>query len=278
MKDSDCVKFLQYVLPRLGMSWPGFRKVRRQVCKRVDRRIRDLGLEDVTAYREYLDRHAPEWLVLDKLCRISISRFYRDKRVFDLLRNEVLPQLAVLAASRGDCRIQAWSAGIASGEEVYSLKLVWELGVHEQFPSLSLDITATDAEPKMLERACLGQYQHSSVKDLPKEWMEVAFRKSGDEFSVNAIFREGIRFLLQDIRREQPAGPFDLILCRHVVFTYFDQEVQEEVSRQMVARLRAGGALVIGKQESLPPSTNRDLQILQPHSGIYVRRSAANTC
>ncbi len=277
MKDADCAQFLQHVLPKLGMRWPGFRKVRRQVCKRVDRRLRHLGLVDVSAYRDYLDRHSPEWLVLDELCRISISRFYRDRRVFDQLRNEVLPQLAAAATSRGARGIRAWCAGCASGEEVYTLKMVWELGVKRQFPHLSLYITATDAEPNMLDRARRGRYQHSNVKDFPNEWMTVAFSKSGEEFSVNARFRDGIELLLQDIRREQPAGPFDVILCRHLVFTYFDEQLQAGVLNQMTDRLRRDGILVIGKQEALPRARNCDLRILEPHSGIYRWRSVAKT-
>lgn len=269
MKDADCVQFLQWVLPRLRMRWPGFRKVRRQVCKRVDRRLRHLGLEDLSAYRDYLDRHLGEWLVLDELCRISISRFYRDRRVFDLIRNEVLPQLAAAAKARGDSGIRLWSAGCASGEEVYTLKMVWELDVQRQFPNVSLHITATDADRQLLQRARRGCYARSSLKDLPKEWMELAFSRSEEEFHVRDLFRGGVEFLIQDIRREQPAGPFDLISCRHVVLTYFDEKLQKEVLRQMMARLRHDGILVIGKQEGFPPAMNYDLRLVQPHSGIY---------
>ena len=77
MKDSDCVDFLQWALPRLGLRWPGFRKVRKQVCKRVDRRLRELGVPDAKTYRDFLEKHREEWSVLDSFCRIPISRFYR---------------------------------------------------------------------------------------------------------------------------------------------------------------------------------------------------------
>ena len=273
MKDADCVQSLQDVLPRLRMRWRGFRKVRRQVCKRVDRRLRQLGLSDMSAYRDYLDRHSPEWLVLDEFCRISISRFYRDRRVFDLLRADVLPQLAAAAASRGDRAIRAWCAGCASGEEVYTLKMIWELGVQKRYPDSSLHITATDAAPTMLERSRRGRYKRSSLKDFPDEWITVAFGESREEFTVNAFFRGGIEFLQQDIRQEQPAGPFDLILCRHLVFTYFDEQLQEEVLRQMMARLRTDGILVTGKQETLPTAPSCDLRIVEPRSGIFRWRS-----
>jgi chemotaxis protein methyltransferase CheR len=268
MQDSDCVKFLQWALPKLRMRWPGFRKVRRQVCKRVARRLRQLGLEHVSEYREYVEGHENEWLMLDEMCRISISRFYRDRAVFDLLRDEVLHELAASARALGDTSIHAWSGGCASGEEAYTLKLVWELRVQRDFPEVSLKVTATDADPYLLQRARNGCYPLSSVKDFPKEWMPIAFDTSGDEVRVRDRFRNGITFLRQDIRREQPPGPFDLIFCRYLVFTYFDEPLQSVILRHIIARLRPGRILVIGKKEALPSAIDHGLRLRFPHSGI----------
>jgi chemotaxis protein methyltransferase CheR len=74
---------LQAALPRLGLRWPGFRKVRGQVIKRLKRRLRVLHLQDLVGYAAYLDTHPAEWGVLDAICRISVSRFYRDKGVLN---------------------------------------------------------------------------------------------------------------------------------------------------------------------------------------------------
>ncbi|MGD8595209.1 MAG: chemotaxis protein CheR, partial [Gammaproteobacteria bacterium] len=91
MNDNECVQFLQWALPQLHMRWPGFRKVRAQVCKRIDRRLRQLAIEDIHTYKTYLHEHKLEWRVLDELCRITISRFYRDKAMFGFLTEHVLP-------------------------------------------------------------------------------------------------------------------------------------------------------------------------------------------
>ena len=93
VKDADCTAFLQWALPRLGMRWPGFRRVRGQVCKRLRRRMAELGLRNLAAYRALLETHSGEWVPLDGLCRISISRFYRDQGVWRTLEREVLPPL-----------------------------------------------------------------------------------------------------------------------------------------------------------------------------------------
>ena len=272
-KDSKCVDFLQSALPKLRMRWDGFRKVRRQVCRRIEQRIKQLGLDDIAAYRDYLESEASEWSRLDQMCRISISRFYRDRGVFNLLRDEVFPRLAETVTVRTDKTIRIWSAGCASGEEPYTLKLMWEIGLQSRFPELDLEITATDADPHLLERAHRGCYPASSIKDFPSDWLDVAFTRSDGEYRVVDRFRNGINFQLQDIRCEQPAGPFDLILCRHLAFTYFDESLQRKTLAQINKRLAPGGFLVIGKQESLPRTDHFELQEVKPHSGIYVRAS-----
>ncbi len=82
----DCTAFLQWALPQAGLHWPGFRKVRRQVCKRLTRRLRELGLDNFAAYRARLQGDPTEWRVLDECCHITISRFCREAAVFQVLR------------------------------------------------------------------------------------------------------------------------------------------------------------------------------------------------
>ncbi len=87
--DADGVQFLQWCLSRLRLRWPGFRKVRRQVYKRLHRRLQELGLSSVAEYRSYLEEHPTEWAALDALCWIPISRFYRDKGVFQYVERRL---------------------------------------------------------------------------------------------------------------------------------------------------------------------------------------------
>jgi chemotaxis protein methyltransferase CheR len=126
MADADLVEFLQWALPRLGLRWPGYRKARGTVRKRLNHRLRELNLPDLAEYRCHLEAHPAEWGVLGEICRITISRFYRDRVVFDHLHRVILPELARSAEGRG-AELRRWSAGCASGEEPYALKILWEL-------------------------------------------------------------------------------------------------------------------------------------------------------
>lgn len=119
----DCTAFLQWALPQLELPWPGFRKVRRQICKRLKRRMDELQLDNFSAYRARLETDPAEWGILDECCHITISRFFRDRGMFEVFRSRVLPDIAARARrERRDARI--WSAGCASGEEPYTLRIL----------------------------------------------------------------------------------------------------------------------------------------------------------
>jgi chemotaxis protein methyltransferase CheR len=250
--DPPSIAFLKWCLPELGLRWQGYRRVRRLVLKRVGRRIAELGLADLDAYRSFLLREPGEWARLDAMCRIPISRFYRDRRVFDAIGREVLPMAADAALSRGDRALRCWSAGCAAGEEPYTLALQWRLTIAADRPRLGFSVIATDSDAVMLRRAQAACYARSSLKDLPPPWIARAFFPSGSLLCLLPEFRQEVHFMMQDVRSAMPDGPFDLILCRNLVFTYFDDTLQRRLARQLVERLVPQGFLVIGTHEVLP--------------------------
>jgi chemotaxis protein methyltransferase CheR len=251
VKDTECVEFLRWALPCLQLRWAGFRKVRRQVCRRLERRIGDLELSGVDAYREYLESTPDEWPQLDALCRVTISRFYRDRGVFEFLEGRVLPELAEVAAA-GEGTVEAWSAGCGSGEEPYTLALVWEHAIRPAFPTVTLRVLASDADETMVRRARAAAYGESSLRDLPTTLRRHGLVRRVDRFHVRPRLRELVTVVEHDVRDPPPDGPFDLVLCRNLAFTYFDLSLQRDVSRQLAGALRQGGALVIGSHETLP--------------------------
>ncbi len=273
MRDAECVRFLQWALPRLRLHWPGFRKVRGVVCKRVARRLRALGLPDLDAYRALLERDATEWPALEGLCPIPISRFWRDRAVFEELGRVVLPALAQAASAAGRAALDCWSAGCASGEEPYTLAILWRFRLQAGFPGLRLRVLATDVDAPPLERAARGCYRASSLRELPPELLAQAFDRSGELRCVQPEPRACVEFARQDIRIELPAGSFDLILCRNLALTYFEPRLQEETMHRIIEHLRPGGALVVGLHEALPAA----LEQLAPWPGLRAtyRKSGA---
>lgn len=269
MKDQQCIAFLQWALPRMHMRWSGFRKVRGQVRKRLSRRIRVLDLEGLSDYRVYLEAHPSEWTVLDGLCRITISRFYRDRAVFEALRDPLLPMLAESVSKRDDPAVRSWCAGCASGEEPYSLSLAWTLGASGHAPGVTLEIVATDVDAGLLERARAACYAPGSLRDLPSAWIATAFEPSGEELCIRTPFRAPVEFLQQDVRDEMPEGPFDLVFCRNLVFTYFEPSFQTRLTERILSRLVPGGLLVLGGHETLPPG---DWPLDRPSGALPILR------
>ena len=268
MTDRECIGFLQWALPRLGLRWPGFRKVRGQVRKRINGRLEELGLARIADYRGYLESHPGEWSVLGDFTRISISRFYRDRGVFDCLRDDVLPVLVRAVRDARQSLIRCWSAGCASGEEPYTLAILWTRHVQQNYPGVGLHIVATDADAQMLQRAYQATYPASSLKGAPAEWREAAFTRSGQQYVLRPEFRQTIEFCREDIRAEMPAGPFHLILCRNLVFTYFAEDVQRRVLERLLERLIPGSFLVAGKKETLPEGVLSPTPYAAGH-GVY---------
>lgn len=271
VNDTDCTAFLQWALPRLELRWPGFRKVRRQVCKRLKQRMRDLGVEDVSAYRARLEADPSEWRILDECCHITISRFFRDKRTFDVIHRQVLPDIAARARREGR-DVQVWSAGCASGEEPYTMKILWDIEVASNYPGISLSIVASDIDKAMLARAREGCFELTSLHKLPLPLIERAFERRGVRHCIKPDHRVGIEFIEQDLRTEMPAAAFDLILCRYVAFTYFAVPLQRKVLARMLERLGPQGFLVIGSHEQLPGDVS-ELAALGTAPQIFQKRA-----
>jgi len=263
MTDAELVVFLQRALPRLRLRWAGFRKVRGQVHKRLARRLHELRLSDLEAYEAFLDDHDDEWRRLERICRITISRFYRDGGVWDWLRESVLPQLA------SGSILRCWSAGCASGEEPYTIALVWWHDLRRRDPRSRLTVLATETDPRLLERAREAIYPASSLEDLPAAWREASFEPVEGRFRLRTPPRQPVELQRQDLRRELPDREFDVVLCRNLAFTYFEEGLQAEILDELIARLAPGGILVLGAHERLP---RPEPGLETPRAGIPVYR------
>jgi chemotaxis protein methyltransferase CheR len=197
----------------------------------------------VDAYRGLLEEDPTEWAALDALTRITISRFYRERDVFDYLCEVALPGLHARAAPKP---VRVWSAGCAAGEEAYTLAIA------AQQQSIPLQIVATDCDEHQLVRAREARYSAGCLKDLPAPWRVSAFDHEGDEFVLRDELRADVELRKQDIRQDMPTGPFDLILCRYVAFTYFEAHLQRRIAERLLTRVVRDGFIVLGKHESWP--------------------------
>jgi chemotaxis protein methyltransferase CheR len=115
-----------------------------------------------------------------------------------------------------------------------------------------LEIVATDADARLIERARRACFRQSSLKELPHDLLADAFELRDGLYCIAPELRGAIAFRCQDLREAQPGGLFDLVLCRNLAFTYFEAGLRDAVLARILEHLRAGGALAIGLHESLP--------------------------
>jgi chemotaxis protein methyltransferase CheR len=189
----------------------------------------------------------------ERLMTVSISRFFRDKKLWDLLLDEMLPELI----KQHPEKILAWSAGCASGEEAYSLKILWNALGSSNGRSPALDITATDMNPITLERARIGLYPASSLKDVSEELRSRYFHSEigGKNYRIKEFLKKGITWRLHNLLSDALESRFQIIFLRNNLLTYYQDEIKRAALKKVLTCLSAGGFLIIGSHEKLPFET-----------------------
>jgi len=260
-------EFLRQATALLGLQWRPFH--RKGIKRKVERRVADVGLSGFKEYILKVKKDSDEQLVLSKILKVTISRFFRDEEVFDTLIQSVVPDLL----KEGSSELRIWCIGCASGEEPYSLALLWQENFEQIWPQVHLSILATDIDGNLLERAKEGTYKNSSLKEIPGGTVEKFFKKEGGFYILDQTIRESIEFKRHDILHEEPFLEMDIILCRNLAFTYFSKGSQIEVLKKIALSLKEKGYLVIGKKESLPLTYPTLFVPVFPNEKIYQKFS-----
>lgn len=235
-------------------------------------RMRACGVHTYGEYLTVLDRKPEEWDKLKDALTINVTRFYRNPETWDRLRQDLLPTL--LAARHG--KLQAWSAGCASGEEPYTLAmLVAEVAAAAGHAGW-LDkarIDATDIDRESLQRSEAGRYPAVAFQEAPA-WMTERYCEPDEGgWRVREEIRRVVTVRRFDLVKEAaPVEAYDLVLCRNVVI-YFDRATQERLFAQFAAALRPGGLLVLGKVETLLGPARERLALVDARERIF-RRAA----
>jgi chemotaxis protein methyltransferase CheR len=242
MDDASFRKILLF----FGLSWQGYRKVRKGVKKRIARHMEALGCRTVDDLLVLFRENPQELGKARELLTVTISRFFRDRQLWDILGKHILPQMC--ANREGSCRV--WHAGCASGEEVYSFKIVWDQASRAVDRSPPLEIWATDLNPLVLRRCQDAIYPSRSLKELDAQLRDAYFVPVPQGFAVRREFCRGIYWMHHDfVLEEPPRTCFDLIFLRNNLLTYYGPEEARPVLAKIVGALNKGGYLIIGSHE-----------------------------
>lgn len=224
---------------------------RATILRRVQRRMAATNSPTIADYLRYVQQTPEEQRALIASFLIKVTKFFRDRDLFDVLRTQILPDI-IETARRRDHIIRFWSAGTATGEEAYSLAILLAELLGDELERFHVRIFATDLDPDAITFARQGIYSHASLSDLDAETRDRYFDHMDGGYQISKRIRALMVFGQHDLADRAPFPRVDLILCRNVLI-YFTMELQRRILQLFAFSLRDGGYLVLGKSETVTP-------------------------
>ncbi|MDY7574638.1 chemotaxis protein CheB [Actimicrobium sp. CCI2.3] len=217
------------------------------VQRRLQRRMIVTEATTLSAYLDYVSRHEDELDALARETLISVTEFFRDKAAFDILAGHVAQ---LLSRKKSGDEVRIWVVGCATGEEAYSLAMLFSSLIDESGRPLHLHIFASDIDNNALMFARRGVYNQNAVAELPTDYLKRYFQVIGNGYEVTKVLRDCVTFARQDIVIDPPFLRLDLITCRNVLI-YFNTDLQAKVMAVLRYALRDDGLLFLGRSETV---------------------------
>ncbi len=234
------------LLARTGVDFRDYKET--TINRRIARRMVALNIEFYEDYVEYCREHDAEVDALYKDMMISVTRFFRDQAQFNALTKAIKS----IVDENKDRQIRVWVAGCASGEEAYSIAMLFAeaFGGLEYISKERLQIFATDIDTQALDVARRGIYPLSAANDVPRGYVENYLHIGGDTLEVDKQLRSVVLFSRHNIIQDPPFINMDLISLRNLLI-YFGSSLQEKVLARMAYALVANGKLFLGTSETV---------------------------
>ncbi|WP_456388185.1 CheR family methyltransferase [Profundibacter sp.] len=276
MSDADFKAISDIAYSEAGLVFPPEKAP--LVQSRITRRLRQLKITTFSDYTAFVnsEQGLTERKVMISSLTTNVSNFFRESHHFDILREDILPNL--LSRARAGDRIRLWSAGCSTGQEPYSIAMTL-LDMAPDASTLDVKILATDIDPNVIVTAKRGYYDERAICDideaLQKKYTETVGNGRKRGFQIKECVRNLISFRELNLLSEWPiSGIFDVIFCRNVVI-YFDEMTQLSLWPRFEAVTAPGGWLFVGHSERL--SDRLDTEFIAAGPTAYQRPSPANT-
>ena len=262
----DLERLLLHVERATGLRLGPYR--RGALRRRIDVRMRLRGVATYAGYLRLLRADPEEAAGLGQALTVHVSRFYRNAESFRALERAVLPEL--VRRGRSD-PVRAWSAGTASGQEAYTLAILWARATAGRAAAPPLELLATDLDAGTLARARAGLYDPAELAEVPPRERRRWFRSEGERVRVVPALRSAVRFRRVDLTEAVRLRFQDLVVCRNVLI-YFERDLQEALAVGFHRALRPGGFLMLGKSEMPVGEGRRLFEAVDVRERLFRRR------
>ena len=223
------------------------------LVRRIARRISVNKLVSQKDYIKLLFESKDEAFILSREFLIGVTNFFRDPFVWEKLEKEIIP--AIVRSKVDGELIKLWHVGTSTGEEPYSMAIVFLDEIEKQGKKLELKIFATDVTSASLELASRGLYSESIIANVSPRRLAKYFTKKNDLYQVREALRRSIIFSQHDILKNPPFNKMDLAVCRNLLI-YYEPIAQKKIIGLLHYSLKLNGILLLGTSENLGDHIN----------------------
>ena len=253
MTDSTFMRLRDSIYKKSGIYYTESKKYLLE--GRIAKRLLERGLQTFDQYVDYIDspKAKNEIHQLFEAVTINETYFFRAESQFDAFEKIIVPEIMRNKKKIGNNIFRVWSAASSTGEEAYTLAILFLEKLRPLYPGPQFQILASDINNAVLESARKGVYKEYSIRNIPKHLLLKYFRKSGDKYIINNDVKKLVKFMNINLYDEQAMRMItacDIIFCCNVLI-YFDSASKQQVVSNLYNSLNKGGYLFIGYSESL---------------------------
>ncbi|HLM19709.1 MAG TPA: CheR family methyltransferase [Acidimicrobiia bacterium] len=242
----DLDALLDYVKRTRDFDFTGYK--RPTLTRRIAKRMAEVGCTTYSDYEDHLALHPEEFVTFFNAILINVTGFFRDPQAWEFMADEIVPR--IISGKDPAASIRVWSAGCASGEEAYTIAMLFgrALGI-DGFRS-RVKVYATDIDDEALAEARAATFTEKALEAVPEELRGQYFEETTRGVSFRSDLRRNVIFGRHDLLRDAPISRLDLLVCRNTLM-YFTADSQNAVVDRFRFALERGGYLFLGRAETL---------------------------
>ncbi len=253
LSDETFKQLREYIYQKTGIYFQDSKKYLLE--GRLGKRVQFLELKGFDDYLQLLKslRGQEELPYLYEAVTINETFFFRNEPQFEVFEKTLIPDIIARRSTNGKSRLRIWSAASSSGEEAYTIAIIYLEKLKPKYPWLEIEIVGTDINDAVLDIARSGVYREYSVRNIPPNYLEKYFTKTDGRYYLSDQVRQLVRFEnlnLYDRVKMKRMNQFDIVFCCNVLI-YFDQKSKVQVVSDIYDAMNAGGYLFIGYAETL---------------------------